>query len=257
MAEMTKKLHFLKNGTEQTAKTYSTTAEAGSSYITNVIDNTTCYIPLGATGDAQATIGRVTKGGTTYAIKSQAKPAYAEKSWTTPGTYTFTVPAGVTRIRVAVCGGGGGGIPYDGGKDGTNGGTSKFGSLIQATGGTGGLDDSYWNGTEDFNNDSKPGVGGTPNGRNGKYRTTNAGGVGFSLSFQMSNGTYGHGGDGRSSASDHGTGGGSGGYNSSYINVEPSKTYTVVVGKAGRTMSNATIETTTSGFVLIAYGGNI
>lgn len=34
MAEMTKKLHFLKNGTEQTAKIYTTASEAGSNYIT-------------------------------------------------------------------------------------------------------------------------------------------------------------------------------------------------------------------------------
>lgn len=182
---------------------------------------------------------------------------YTERSYTTPGTYSFTVPAGVTRIRVAVCGGGGGGIQADGGYDGTNGGTSKFGSFIQATGGTGGLDDSYWNDTEDFNNGSKPGVGGTPNGRNGKRAARNAGGVGFSLSFQMSDGTYGHGGDGCSNVSDYGTGGGSGGYNSSYINVEPSKTYTVVVGEAGRTIGHGMIETTTSGFVLIAYGEGI
>lgn len=108
MAELAKKLHFLKNGTEQTAKAYSTTAEAGSSYITNVIDDATCYIPIGAVDDSQATCGRVIKGNITYAIKSQAKPAYAEQSWTTAGTYTWTCPSEVSRIRVAVCGGGGG-----------------------------------------------------------------------------------------------------------------------------------------------------
>lgn len=182
---------------------------------------------------------------------------YTEHSYTTPGTYSFTVSAGITRIRVAVCGGGGGGIFADGGSNGTNGGTSKFGSLIQATGGTGGLDNSYWNDTEDFNNDSIPGVGGTPNGRNGKWRTTNAGGVGFSLSFQMSNGTYGHGGDGCSRSYSSGTGGGSGGYDSKYVNVEPGKTYTVVVGEAGGNIDDRMIETTTSGFVLIAYGEGI
>ena len=34
------------------------------------------------------------------------KLEYTEQSWTTAGTYTWTCPAGVTRIRVAVCGGG-------------------------------------------------------------------------------------------------------------------------------------------------------
>ena len=38
-------------------------------------------------------------------IVNAPKPAYTEKSWTTPGTYTWTVPEGVTRIRIAVCGG--------------------------------------------------------------------------------------------------------------------------------------------------------
>lgn len=67
---------------------------------------------------------------------------YTEKSWTTPGTYTWTVPTAVTRIRVAVCGGGGGATYSSSHQaDGSVGGTSsiKLGSdiLIQATGGGG------------------------------------------------------------------------------------------------------------------------
>lgn len=239
------------------AKLYTTINEVGSEYIMSNIDGITCYTPLGSNSDIRATNGKVLKNNKVYSILRTGKPPYTEKSWTTAGTYTFTVPAGVTRIRVAVCGGGGGGIAADGGSNGTNGGTSKFGSLIQATGGTGGLDNSYWNGTEDFLDDSIPGVGGTPNGRNGKDATSNAGGVGFSLSFQMSNGTYGHGGDGCSRSYSIGTGGGSGGYDSNYVNVEPAKTYTVVVGEAGRTIGDGIIETSTSGFVLIAFGGDI
>lgn len=61
MAELAKKLRFLKNGTEQTAKAYSTTDEVGSGYITNKIDGVTCYIPIGSTSDARATNGRVIK----------------------------------------------------------------------------------------------------------------------------------------------------------------------------------------------------
>ena len=75
MAELSKKLHFLKSGTEQTAKAYSTAAEAGSIYIPSKIDGVACYIPIGSTSDVMATNGRVIKGGTTYAIKSQSKPA--------------------------------------------------------------------------------------------------------------------------------------------------------------------------------------
>ena len=39
-------------------------------------------------------------------------PPYTEKSWTTPGTYTWTVPAGVTKIKVEVAGAGGGGAHW-------------------------------------------------------------------------------------------------------------------------------------------------
>lgn len=46
------------------------------------------------------------------------------QQWTTAGTYSFTVPAGVTSITVEVAGGGGGGkglyddVWYDGGEGG-------------------------------------------------------------------------------------------------------------------------------------------
>ena len=286
MAEMTKKLHFLKNGTEQTAKAYSTTAEAGSSYITNVIDNTTCYIPLGATGDAQATIGRVTKGGTTYAIKSQAKPAYAEKSWTTAGTYTWTAPAGVTRIRVAVCGGGGGQATVTIGHSGWyddfnaiapfsagNGGTSSFGSLVSATGGTGGVVKTDMVRTN--------GSGGKPNGNAGtgggygaRSNSTSVGGRGFLLSFTKTTNSSGYGtGGGCSFDTDSGNNiganasGGSGGYNTGYFNVTSGATYTVTVGAAGRAahknlgsyswIAQKNVTGRTGGFVLIAYGEGI
>jgi len=52
------------------------------------------------------------------------------------GSGTFTVPAGVTKIKVQICGGGGGGGGF-GGAGGT-GQTSTFGSVLTATGGTGG-----------------------------------------------------------------------------------------------------------------------
>ena len=57
-------------------------------------------------------------------------PPYTEKSWTTPGNYTFSVPACVIRIRIAVFGSGGnaaykGDTPTSGATAGT-GGTSSF-----------------------------------------------------------------------------------------------------------------------------------
>ena len=275
MAEMTKKLHFLKNGTEQTAKAYSTTAEAGSSYITNVIDNTTCYIPIGSTSDSRATYGRVLKGGTTYAILSQAKPAYAEKSWTSPGTYTWTAPAGVTRVRVAVCGGGAGGLwMYELTPDkywSKAGGNSSFGNLVNATGSPG----SYIEGSSDSEGyyvDRGISYNGSPNGRIGQveikylnFPSTVSGGAGFALSFTLANGSYGRGGNvpitNRHAAQGGAVGGGSGGYNTGYVNVTAGTTYTIVVGAGGAAYttypSRCQPTNGNSGFVLIAFGGNI
>lgn len=57
--------------------------------------------------------------------------------YTTPGTYTFTVPEGVTGVFVDVHGAGGAGATwnrYDGG----SGGSSSFGGYVSATGGGGG-----------------------------------------------------------------------------------------------------------------------
>lgn len=190
-------------------------------------------------------------------------PPYTEKSWTTPGNYTFTVPAGVTRIRVAVCGGGGGGAKYPSREGRVTGGTggnsfiSTSNTNFQATGGTGGysaqLFDEY-NGT--FNYSISKGLGGSPNGRDGNTTSmssnTPSGGTGFSLSFELTNGSYGKGGNGNSSWSGSG---GSGGYNSSYLSVIENINLTITVGKGGTGGGNGSAGT--SGFVLIAYGEGI
>ena len=68
MAELTKTLHFLKNGTEQTAKIYTTASEAGSNYITVKVDGTTGYVPIGDIGNINATMGMINKSGNTYTI---------------------------------------------------------------------------------------------------------------------------------------------------------------------------------------------
>lgn len=271
MAELVKKLHFLKNGTEQTARIYTTTNEAGSNYLSVKVDGTTGYVPINDISHGNATIGRVLKGGSAYAILSQAKPAYTEKSWTTAGTYTWTAPAGVTRVRVAVCGGGGGGRA--GGGQGTwvsggSGGTSKFGSLIQATGGTGGSAFKYNNDDGTSPDAVKAGVGGSPNGRKGQadtFITLANGGTGFSLSFTLTNGNYGSGGkatEDRNSYENGLAGGGSGGYDSNYVNVTAGTTYSVVVGGGGNGANrsdghNLKGYAGNTGFVLIAYGGSI
>ena len=261
MAELTKMLHFLKNGSDQTAKVYSTTDEAGDNYVQCKIDGVACYVPLGATDDTMATNGRVIKGGSAYAIKSQSKPPYTEISYTTAGTYTFTVPSGVNRMRVAVCGGGGGGaVTTSNNRNADSGGTSSFGNLISATGGGGGK--TVYNGEEGT---GYSGSAGQPNGNTGADANTgkNAwfnGGTGFALSFTKTSGVYGKG----SGVFAYypwrpGGTGGSGGYNTGYVSVTPNTTYTVTVGNVGKSNANmsSNIREGTSGFVLIAYGGDI
>lgn len=63
-------------------------------------------------GGENSSAGRVQKNGTTYALATSGKPPYKKIEWTTPGTYTFTVPQGVTKIRVTMSGGGGSGGGY-------------------------------------------------------------------------------------------------------------------------------------------------
>jgi len=58
--------------------------------------------------------------------------------------------------------------------------------------------------------------------------------------------------------SDYGAGGGSGGYDTNYFDVVPGTQYSLVVGAGGayRGESSAA-KSGNSGFVLIAYGGDI
>ena len=110
MATFTKKL-YMKNsaGTQQTAVIYSTAGEAGSNYMYATVDGSQGYIGLVATSHSKATMGRVSKSGTTYAISSSNPPAYAYTTMTTAGSGVFTVPNSVTRLRVTCVGGGAGG----------------------------------------------------------------------------------------------------------------------------------------------------
>ena len=246
MAELVKKLHIKSGEIVETAKIYSTVAETGTDYMFAKIDGVPAYISLGDINDERATNGRILKNGETKAVLNSGKPPYAEQSWTSAGTYTFTVPAGVVRVRVAVCGGGGGAGAFT---TGGTGGTSSFGDLIQATGGAGQ-------------------TGGTPNGRNGsatsRNDTTLNGAQGFVLSFTQQNGEYGTGG---SAWHDHhvsGTvhSGGSGGYNSGYVDVIPLQTYQINVGAAGANRNaswddNDNVWGGSGGFVLIGFGGDV
>lgn len=217
------KLYIQKTGgTAVGCNIYNTAAEAGGKALR--VGNG--YVALKPITDANATAGRISINGVTYAIATQHTAAvsvpYTEQQWTKAGSYTFTVTDGVTRVRVAVCGGGAGkGSLFSNGKGGDN--TSAFG--ITATGGHGG--GVAW----------RKGAGGEPNGH---ASTGNNVTDGFALSFDKSSGDYGKGGNF----------GGSGGYDSQYVAVTAGQTYTITVGAAGGSGG-------TGGFVLLAYGGDI
>lgn len=223
MSILSQKLYIKKGSSTAACNIYSTAAEAGDKALR--VGNG--YVALKPITDANATAGRVSVGGVTYAIATKhesggAAIPYTESYWTEAGSHSFTVPAGITRIRVAVCGGGAGkGSLIGNGKGGGN--TSAFG--ITATGGHGG--DVAWG----------KGAGGEPNGH---ASTGNNVTDGFALSFDKSSGNYGKGGNF----------GGSGGYDSQYVAVTAGQTYTITVGAAGGSGG-------TGGFVLLAYGGDI
>lgn len=221
MSILSQKLYIKKGSSTAACNIYSTAAEAGDKALR--VGNG--YVALKDVTDANATAGRVSINGATYAIATQHTAAvsvpYTEKYWTEAGSHSFTVPAGITRIRVAVCGGGAGkGGLIGNGKGGGN--TSAFG--ITATGGHGG---------GLFSN----GKGGEPNGH---ASTGNNVTDGFALSFDKSSGNYGKGGNF----------GGSGGYDSQYVAVTAGQSYAITVGAAGGSGG-------TGGFVLLAYGGDI
>lgn len=226
MSILSKKLYIQKTGgTAVACNIYSTSAEAGDKALRVRVDNTDGYIALKATDDANATGMRFKIGTVIYAVATKHESGgvavpYTEQHWTKAGTYTFVVPAGVSRVRVAVCGGGAGKGGW--GAGGNGGDSSAFG--VTATGGEGGTVWTY-------------GAGGTPNGYDSKGNKLTDG---FALSFVKSYGSYGGGANY----------GGSGGYDSQYANVTAGQSYSIVVGKSGGTNGMA-------GFVLIAYGGDI
>lgn len=111
MAELNRTIHIRKGSTEQTIKLYTTQAEAGNAFSYIKVDGVQAYIPLGGENDGRATMGRVKEHtGNQFAILASGKPPYHKDSYTSPGTHTWTCPAGVTTAKVTVAGGGGGGL---------------------------------------------------------------------------------------------------------------------------------------------------
>ena len=130
-----------------------------------------------------------------------------EAVFTTPGTYNWTVPEGVTSVCVVCVGGGGGG-----GDLGIVGGTSSFSSVLSVTGGKNSGATGIYSGGSPTGQDgggnggySYQGVGG---GGAGGY-SGNGGGGGNNTSLNGVNGTGGGGGGGATYGNGYGgTGGG-------------------------------------------------
>lgn len=112
MAEYAKKLHIRKSGVVTDIKLYSTTGEVGANYLTLKDGTNVIYAKLGTTGDGSASALRVRKSGTTYAVLTQASVPYTMVQYTTAGTFTITIPSGVSRARLTIAAGGGGGAGY-------------------------------------------------------------------------------------------------------------------------------------------------
>lgn len=130
----------IKKGTSTWAvPIYDNKAEAGGRFLHVIIGGTHGYIPLCETSDSRATAGRAKEHtGDLYAIATSGTPAYKKVTYSTPGSFTFTIPAGVTKLRVEVAGGGGGGGGADGqsaGKGGNGGSGAKTNTTFAVTAG--------------------------------------------------------------------------------------------------------------------------
>lgn len=200
MAIYNKKLKVSGSSGVQNCNIYSTSSEAGNNRMLIAFDGNAGYVALNTVNHARATKGMVSKNNNTMSILSVNKPLYTEKSWTIAGTYTFTVPTGVTRIRVAACGGGGGSV-FAGDNEGryisnynNADGNSSSAFDVVATGGTKGV--MYSDGNRVYAKEA--GKGGSPNGRDGVYCSRgsdenrfNNQPKGFALSFVKQEGEYG------------------------------------------------------------------
>lgn len=189
------------------------------------------------------------------AIKANIPSGPTVTRITTPGSGTYTVPAGATSLRIKMVGGGGGG--EGGGTAGTRaggtGGNTVFGtSLLLATGGTGGDIIAQPGGTTSV---SSPAItvaalsGATGNGRSdisaSGPRISGAPGASSPLggagggdvnnpgkNAAVNTGSGGGGGGSPAASGNNGAGGAAGGYIEAIIN-NPLASYTYTVGAAG------------------------
>ena len=288
MAILAKKLNIKNSaGTTQQCNIYGTTGEAGSTYMYATVDGVQGYIPLVSTSDGRATSGRVLKSGTTYAIGNTAIPPYTSRLLTSNGT--FTVPSGVTKLKVTCVGGGAGCFCYCGSPDsneqytlgdmyntgwvyGYGGGTTTFGGVSAAGGGRSGCYISCGLCSQDRDDSGSPCChydtrqlvlgSGTINAKSyhcGQY----GGNPGTYLSDTQGNsGTFGSGGGG---GGDHHNDtiytvtGATGYVTTSTINVTPGQniSYSIGVGGSYYIDWSYTYENGTQGAILVEYGQGI
>jgi hypothetical protein len=158
---------------------------------------------------------------------------------------TFTVPAGVTAVKVTVVGGGGGG----GGSWTQNagaGGTTSFGAFVSATGGGGGQGgSSNLGGTGGSGGTSSSSFLFSPGNQGGRgytqssaYSTIDVAGSGSFPDTPYFSGNRGRGGN----ATAAGGGGGGGGTGISWVTgLTPGSTVSVTIGGAGSTFNGAAV----------------
>lgn len=208
MAELKQNLYI--NNTK--CKIYTTAVETNNQYINVDINDIKGYIAIDEISHDQASDGRIEKNNKIYSILTQNEVPYTKLIYDEPGTFTLTVPSGVTKVKLTLAGGGGGGgnniyytyysyhckassyhkVTVYGGSGGRGGlflgtvkvvpnktykitvgaggsavragGSSKFGSLAQATGG--GAGSSAYKSSGDYHQGSN-GSSGSPYGSGG------------------------------------------------------------------------------------------
>lgn len=247
MATLNKKLKIKSGSSTQSCNLYTTTTEAGTNNLKLKVDNQNAYAALGGVGDNNISKARVKKNGTTYAIKTTAGVPYGKKEYRTPGTYTFTVPSGVTKIKVEIAGAGGGGgggtrIFYGGSKTPTD-----YKYYTGGNGGRGGLTNT----TITISSSTVAvkvgagGSGGSDGGEEGIGGTGTTGGSSSVANITAKGGTGGTGGYYRRVGKD-GSKTGNGSIGTSYGNGG--------IGGSGGTRSGSA---GANGWVIIEYGGTI
>lgn len=231
-------LGIKKGSTTWTVPIYDNTAEAGSAYSYIKYGGKSGYIPLCSTSDSRATGGRVKEHtGSELAISISGAPPYTKKTYSNPGTYSFTVPAGVTKLRCEIAGaGGGGGSGLFWNDDDT-------GRTDSSAGGKGG-NGNKWNGTFTVSPGNTITITVGSGGAGGSKPTVNLSNKGSSGGSSSCNGTTSGGGEGGKGGTFRGAG--AAGANSGNGNGGAGGAGGSSVGGAGSRGNN--------GWVIIEYG---